>query len=176
MKVTVVERYLDLEARSTAMEVAWRYFGSHLRPCHPSRRSQSHGESPVDLSSWWLSLRWAPVDSVAESSATSEDSRDSAATAATAATAVAAGTSTRVCSGPRRHSPARMPAFFCRPVDVPIHRFQKVCGEISLVILCKFVTVTWLSKTRVVQNLRLPNFTSQFYRGTNAWLQSSISN
>ena len=75
---------------------------------------------------------------MAESSVTSEDSRDSAATAATAATAVAAGTSTRACFEPRRHSPARMPAFFDRPVDAPTHRSQKVYGEISLVIFCNF--------------------------------------
>lgn len=125
MKVTSFGRYLDLEARSTAMEVAWRYFGSHLRPCHPSRRSQSH-ESPVDLSSWWLSLRWVPEGWGAGSSARSGDWPGSAAIAAIAATAAVAGTSRMVCFSPRQRSQARRPVSSCPPVDAPKHRFRKV--------------------------------------------------
>lgn len=125
MKVTVFGRYLDLEARSTAMEVAWRYFGSHLRPCHPSRRSQSH-ESPADLSSWWLSLRWVPEGWGAGSSARSGDWPGSAAIAAIAGIAAVAGTWRMECFSPRQRSQARRPVSFCPPVDAPKHRFRKV--------------------------------------------------
>lgn len=141
MKVTVFGRYLDLEARSTAMEVAWRYFGSHLRPCHPSRRSQSH-ESPADLSSWWLSLRWVPEGWGAGSSARSGDWPGSAAIAAIAGIAAVAGTWRMECFSPRQRSQARRPVSFCPPVDAPKHRFRKVWRSRNVIFFFILVNVT----------------------------------
>lgn len=141
MKVTVFGRYLDLEARSTAMEVAWRYFGSHLRPCHPSRRSQSH-ESPADLSSWWLSLRWVPEGWGAGSSARSGDWPGSAAIAAIAGIAAVAGTWRMECFSPRQRSQARRPVSFCPPVDAPKHRFRKVWRSRNVIFFFFLVNVT----------------------------------
>lgn len=130
------ERYLDLEARSTAMGVAWRYFGSHLRPCHPSRRSQSR-ESPADLSSWWLSLRWVPEGWGAGSSARLGDWPGSAAIAAIAGIAAAAGTSRMACFSPLQRSQARRQVSFCPPVDAPTHRFRKVWRNESVSFFLK---------------------------------------
>lgn len=130
-----VRRYLVLEARSTAPGVAWRYFGSHLRPCHPSRRSQSHGESPADLSSWWLSLRWAPEGSEAGSSATWEDSKRSTETAATAAAAAAAGTTRTTSSWRQPHSLATTLASFCRPDDAPTPHSRIICDSFFFFVL-----------------------------------------
>lgn len=168
MKVTSFGRYLDLEARSTAMEVAWRYFGSHLRPCHPSRRSQSH-ESPVDLSSWWLSLRWVPEGWGAGSSARSGDWPGSAAIAAIAATAAVAGTSRMVCFSPRQRSQARRPVSSCPPVDAPKHRFRKVwrsrnckCQSFFFFFFVKRVTRSFLYYVFIVA------FYLSFFKNHNA--------
>lgn len=121
-------KYLVLEARSTATGVAWRYFGSHLRPCHPSRRCQSHGESPADLSSWWLSLRWAPAGWAAARWETWADSRRwfAAAAVAIAAIAVASYRKWSACPAWPSRSPDWTPGTYDRSDVVPRRCYRTV--------------------------------------------------